>query len=230
MPNCQISLQANVKKIKNQQATLAYEYNQLEKLNKPDSLSGYHSAYTTALEAQETERGVKRTEAHKKRLGVVDIPWDIENPNEMPRDYELKRYTDAKKDFEREQVDKRRKAVEDKYPTLTKSQVDKKLEQVGLYVDPKLRYKGRTAQRPEGLRYIGKPVLHREKPQVSYEDWLNAGNEGTFSDYLDSFKSRGVSYDDVRDYWKNLDKQSYYADNFKMEKAEGGIMNLKKKW
>jgi arginine repressor len=210
--------------IVNEQRRLENEYNQLEKLNKPDSLSGYHSAYQTALEAQDTERGVKRTEAHKKRLGVVDIPWDVLNPNEMPRDYELKRYTDAQKRFESEQADKRRRETEDMFPTLTKSEVDKKLEEVGLYIDPDLRsYKGRTVQRPEGLKYIGKPVLHQEKPQVSYEDWLNAGNEGTFSDYLNSFKSRGMSYDDVRNYWKDLDKQAYFADNFRMEKAGGGL-------
>jgi len=72
-----------VESFENQQAALAEEYQKLEQLNKPDSLSGYHSAYTTALEAQETEEGIKATEAHKKRLGVKDYPWDIENPNEM---------------------------------------------------------------------------------------------------------------------------------------------------
>jgi hypothetical protein len=34
------------------------EYQKLDQLNKPDALTGYHSAYTTALEAQETEEAV----------------------------------------------------------------------------------------------------------------------------------------------------------------------------
>jgi len=232
-----------VESFESQQAALTEEYNQLEKLNSPDSLSGYHTAYKTALEAQDTERGVKRIEAHKKRVGVDEERLDeLDELLFTERDkmkhartfgqekLEVGNLERAQKRFEDERADKRRKAVEDKYPTLTKWEVDKKLEDVGLYIDPKLRYKGQTVQRPEGLEYIGKPVLHQEKPHVSYEDWLNAGNQGTFADYLDSFKTRGLSHDDVRDYWKDLDKQSYYADNFKMEKAEGGIMNLKKKW
>ena len=192
--------------IVNEQRRLENEYNQLDQLNKPDSLSGYHTAYQTAKEKQDTKYGVKTTEAHKKRLGVVDIPWDIENPNEMlnynrHKENKLKL---AQKRFEDEQADKRRRAVEDKYPTLTKSQVDKALEDVGLYIDPDLRsYKGRTVQRPEGLKYLGKPVL---KPD----------------------SRSGLSYDDVRDYWKDLDKQSYYADNFRMEKAGGGIVGIRK--
>ena len=51
----------------------------------------------------------------------------------MPRDYELKRYTDAQKRFESEQADKRRRETEDMFPTLTKSEVDKKLEDLSLY-------------------------------------------------------------------------------------------------
>jgi len=64
-------------------------------------------------------------------------------------------------------------------------------------------YKGRTVQRPEGLKYLGKPVL---KPD----------------------SRSGLSYDDVRDYWKDLDKQAYYADNFRMEKAGGGMVGIRK--
>ena len=79
--------------------------------------------------------------------------------------------------------------MDEKFPGYQKADMDQRLENWGVYIDPNLRgYKGRTVQRPEGLEYIGKPVLHQEKPQVSYEDWLNAGNQGTFSDYLDSFK------------------------------------------
>ena len=184
--------------IVNEQRRLENEYNQLDQLNKPDALTGYHTAYQMAKEKQDTEYGVKATEAHKKRLGVKDYPWDIENPNEMLK-YDKnkeKKLERAQERFEKEQANKRRRAIEDKYPTLTKYEIDKKLEDVGLYIDTNLRsYKGQTVQRPEGLKFL-----------------------------------KGVDYDYVSDYWKDLDKQSYYADNFRTEKAEGGIMNLKKKW
>ena len=126
-----------VKNFENQQAALAEEYQKLEQLNKPDSVTGYHSAYTTALEAQETERGVKRTEAHKKRLGVDEERLDEldellfteRDKMKYPRTFgeekrEVGNLERAQKRFEDEQADKRRKAVEDKYPTLTKSEVD----------------------------------------------------------------------------------------------------------
>ena len=89
----------------------------------------------------------------------------------------------------------RLREMEDKFPTLSKYEINKKLEDADLYVDPKLRYKGKTVQRPEGLDFL--------------EGWTTEG---------------------VGDYFRDLDKQSYYADNFRMEKAQGGIMNLKKKW
>jgi len=55
--------------IVNEQRRLENEYNQLEKLNSPDSVSGFYDAYQTAKEKQDTEYGVKKIEAHKKRVG-----------------------------------------------------------------------------------------------------------------------------------------------------------------
>ena len=96
---------------------------------------------------------------------------------------------------------KRQEAMEDKFPLMSKAELNKKLEAVGLYVDPKLRYKGQTVQRPEGLKYIGKPVLDSE---------------------------RGWTIDQAYDYFRDLDKSAYFADNFRMEKAGGGMVGIRK--
>ena len=37
------------------------------------------------------------------------------------------------------------------------------------------------------------------------------------------------TYDEVSDYWKDYDKMGYFADNFRTEKAGGGIVSLLKK-
>ena len=188
-----------VESFENQQAALAAEYQKLEQLNKPDSLTGYHSAYTTALEAQDTERGVQRTEAHKKRLGVGDIPWDVLNPNEMlkydkNKEQRLKR---AQERFESEQADKRQKAMDDKFPGYGKHETDKLLEDLNLYMDPNLEYKG----------------LEKLK-NIPY--------------YFSDKKSVPATYESLSDYRKNLKKMEYFADNFRMEKAGGGMVGIRK--
>tara|TARA_R110002020_G_scaffold45773_1_gene130720 strand:- start:13 stop:216 length:204 start_codon:yes stop_codon:yes gene_type:complete len=40
----------------------------------------------------------------------------------------------------------------------------------------------------------------------------------------------GMSYGELGKMFDIGDKQAYFADNFRTEKAGGGIMNLKKKW
>jgi hypothetical protein len=90
---------------------------------------------------------------------------------------------------------RRQREMEDKFPLMSKAELNKKLEAAGLYVDPKLRYKGKTVQRPEGLDFL-----------------------------------KGWTPEKAREYFRNLDKSAYFAENFRMEKAQGGIMNLKKKW
>ena len=58
-----------LKKIEEQQKEVDDKFGALEKLNSPDSVTGYHTAYQTAKEKQDTEYGVKKIEAHKKRVG-----------------------------------------------------------------------------------------------------------------------------------------------------------------
>ena len=49
----------------------------------------------------------------------------------------------------------RQREMEDKFPDYGKAQMDQKLEDWGVYIDPDLRgYKGQTVERPEGLKYI----------------------------------------------------------------------------
>jgi len=163
--------------------------------------------YQAAVEKQQTEQGLRAIEYGE--YGQGDTP-------ELARRREEERY----------------RLMNEKFPGYGKAQIDQKLEDdFYSYIDPNLKgYKGQTVQRPEGLRYIGKPVGHREKPQVSYKDWLNVGNAGTFSDYLNSFKSRGVSYDRASDYYKDKDKMAYFAENFRTEKAGGGIAGIRRPW
>ena len=159
-----------VESFENQQAALAEEYQKLDQLNKPDSLSGYHTAYQTAVEKQQHTQGTRALKYGE--YGQCDTEKLVK------------------------QREKRRlREMEEKFPTLTKYEINKKLEDVGLYTDPNLSYKGQTVQRPKGLK-----------------------------------KLKGWTTEEVGDYFKNLDKSAYFAENFRMEKAEGGIMNLKKKW
>ena len=49
--------------------------------------------------------------------------------------------------------------------------------------------------------------------------------------YYETSQSKvGLSYDQLKNMFDTGDKQAYYADNFRTEKAQGGIMSLKKKW
>ena len=89
---------------------------------------------------------------------------------------------------------RRQREMEDKFPLMSKAELNKKLEAVGLYVDPKLRYKGQTVQRPEGLKKL----------------------------------TGGWTTDKARDYFRDLDKSAYFADNFRMEKAGGGMVGIRK--
>jgi len=208
--------------IVNEQRRLENEYNQLDQLNKPDSLSGYHSAYQTALEAQDTEYGVKATEAHKKRLGVDEERLDELNElffterdkMKYPRTFgqekrEVSNLERAQKRFEREQVDKRRKAVEDKFPSYSKAQIDKILKISGYVIDPNI------AKYKKDLKFLTKEdIPNKYKP--AFPPRVEAKPLST--------------YDTIRGILSDEDKLRYYADNFRMEKAQGGIMSLKKKW
>jgi hypothetical protein len=135
--------------------------------------------YQAAVEKQQTEQGVRAIEYGE--YGQGDTP-------ELARRREKERY----------------RLMNEKFPSYGKAQIDQKLEDWGYYVDPNLRsYKGQTVQRPEGLEYIGKPVL---KPDAE----------------------RGWTYDDASDFFKDQDKMDYFAENFRTEKAGGGIAGIRR--
>ena len=156
--------------------------NNLTKEGTPD-----WQAYQTALEKQQTEQG-------QRAIGYGE--WGQGDTPEL-----------AKK---RERV--RQREMEDKFPDYQKADMDQRLENWGVYIDPNLSYKGKTVQRPKGLEYIGKPVLNPDA-------------------------QRGWTYDDFNEYLKYQDKMDYFADNFMLEKKtggrvsylDGGIASLKKK-
>ena len=157
--------------------------NNLTKEGTPD-----WQAYQTALEKQQTEQGQRAIKYGEYGQGDTEAL--------------------AK---QRERV--RQREMEDKFPDYQKAEMDQMLEDWGSYIDPNLRsYKVQTAQRPEGLQYMGKPVLNPDA-------------------------QRGWTYDDFNDYLKYQDKMKYFADNFMLEKKtggrvsylDGGIVSLLKK-
>ena len=161
--------------IENKQKALENEYLKLEQLNKPDALSGNYNAWLAAKEKQDTEQGLRVAKATKKRLGVVDIPWDILNPNEMQREYKIKPYERAQEDWLKEQDIKRKRQMREKFPGYS----DKEIDEILAYYE--------TSQ-----------------PEV------------------------GVSYGELGKMFDIGDKQAYFADNFRMEKAGGGMVGIRK--
>jgi hypothetical protein len=161
--------------IENKQKALENEYLKLEQLNKPDALSGNYNAWLAAKEKQDTAQGLRVAEAKKKRLGVVDIPWDVLNPNEMQPDYKLKKYERAQEGLEKELTEKRYKMMREKFPGYSDKQID------------------------EILAYY-----ETSQPEV------------------------GMSYGELGKMFDIGDKQAYYADNFRMEKAGGGITSIRR--
>ena len=75
----------NVKEIEKQQKEVEDKFAALEKLNSPDSLTGYHTAYQAAKEKQDTEYGVKEAEAHKKRVETLGGQERFEKEREKKR-------------------------------------------------------------------------------------------------------------------------------------------------
>jgi len=170
-------------------------YRRVDKTLAPESMAS--QAYNTAVENRDALDQRRRKEYLEKydpgALEREQKSFDIYARNkegeilyEKPQSMYKKRY---------EEMDKM-------YPVTDFSDelIDKLLKQSNMYINPKFRSEGRTAQNPKGLEFL--------------------------KDY---------TYDDLRKFYKaqekkELDKQkqSYYADNFRMEKAEGGIMNLKK--
>ena len=102
---------------------------------------------------------------------------------------------------------RRQREMEDKFPDYTKSQLDKILKTSGYTIDPNI------AKYKKDLKFLTK-----EDIPTKYQPAFPPG-----------LKAKPVStHDRIRGILSGEDKLRYYADNFRTEKAEGGIMNLKK--
>ena len=124
--------------------------------------------YQTQLEKQQTEQGQRAIEWGE--YGQGDTP-------ELAKKREEERY----------------RLMNEKFPGYHKAAMDKRLEEWGYYMDPNLRYKGKTVQNPQGLNFL-----------------------------------KGWNYDDVSDYLVDQDKMNYFAENFRTEKAGGGIAGVRR--
>ena len=157
-----------------------------------DQLDLDRDMYQAAVEKQETERGKKAIEYGTYGTG------DTER-------------------LAKEREERRQKAMDEKFPGYGKNYIDQMLEdKYGVYIDPNLRsYKGRTTQRPQGLKYIGKSVL-------------DPGYTFTGKPALDPKPTEGWSYDEMSDWLKNKEKTAYFAENFRTEKAGGGIAGIRR--
>jgi hypothetical protein len=85
-----------VKKIEKQQKEVDDKFGALEKLNSPDSVSGFYDAYQTAKEKQDTEYGVKKIEAHKKRVETLGGQERFEKEREKKLHEEYLEYKGGK--------------------------------------------------------------------------------------------------------------------------------------
>jgi hypothetical protein len=102
---------------------------------------------------------------------------------------------------------RRQREMEDKFPDYTKSQLDKILKTSGYTIDPNI------AKYKKDLKFLTK-----EDIPTKYQPAFPPG-----------LKAKPVStHDRIRGILSGEDKLRYYADNFRTEKAEGGIMSLKK--
>ena len=69
-----------------------------------------------------------------------------------------------------------------------------------------------------------------EEMKEKFPGYSNEEIDEILAYYETSQPKVGMSYGELGKMFDTGDKQAYYADNFRMEKAQGGIMNLKKKW
>ncbi len=148
-------------------------YGRVDRTLDPESMAS--RAYNTAVERQQALDQRRRTDyLEKVEPGALEREEEI-----LSRPRQLK---------------KRYQEMDEMYPNYSNEEIDKFLEQQGIYINPSLRSsKGRTVQNPQGLKF-----------------------------------QHGLTYDALRKYWDTLDKQSYFADNFRMEKAGGGMVGIRK--
>jgi hypothetical protein len=75
---------------------------------------------------------------------------------------------------------------------------------------------------------------HRDKRYTEMKEKFPGYSDEQIDEILAYYETSqpkvGMSYGELGKMLDTGDKQAYYADNFRMEKAQGGIMNLKKKW
>ena len=73
---------------------------------------------------------------------------------------------------------------------------------------------------------------HREKRYREMKEKFPGYSDEEIDEILAYYETSpsevGMSYDQLKNMFDIGDKQAYYADNFRMEKAGGGIMSLKK--
>ena len=212
-----------VESFENQQAALAEEYQKLEKLNSPDSVSGFYDAYQTAKEKQDTEYGVKRIEAHKKRLGADEERLDeLESSTALSgqEKRELSNLKRAQKRFEDEREKKRHEAY---------------LEYKGGKERSFYLPKGKLKERVEDPLF--KTPYTFLKTDDTKKDIWEPGLD--FWDYygLTDTQVGPVVKEGTKDKWKTIydmggidlmDRIGIAGGVANM--AEGGIMSLKKKW
>ena len=170
--------------------------------NKYSQLVNGYNAATTGRERnpEKAEAYAKAAEETWKKINSLEDKLDLDRDTyqaavekqqhtQGTRALEYGEYGSGDTEKLAKQREKRRqREMEDKFPLMSKAELNKKLEAAGLYVDPKLRYKGKTVQRPEGLDFL-----------------------------------KGWTPEKARDYFRDLDKSAYFADNFRMEKADGGL-------
>jgi len=124
--------------------------------------------YQTQLEKQQTEQGQRAIEYGE---------WGQGDTERLAKQREKRRLREMK----------------EKFPLMSTGELNKILEDQGLYVDPRRRYKGQTVQKPKGLKFLP-----------------------------------GWTVDKARDYFRDLDKSAYFAENFRTEKAGGGIAGIRR--
>ena len=158
------------------------------------------------IDPEKVESSAKALEATWEEMNMLEDKLDLDRDTYQAA-VEKQQHTQGMRAFEygeygsgdteklaKQRERRRQREMEEKFPLMSKLELNKQLEDVGLYVDPKLRYKGQTVQRPEGLKKL----------------------------------TGGWTTDKARDYFRDLDKSAYFADNFRMEKAGGGIAGIRR--
>jgi hypothetical protein len=93
----------------------------------------------------------------------------------------------------------RKRAMKDKFPDYSKYEMDKMLEHQKLVLDPNIAAYKKDLKELKDIPY-------------------------SFSEKY----TTPATYESLEDYWKNYDKMAYFADNFRLEKAGGGMTGIRR--